>query len=273
MDHTRTILAAAILIGLAAGCSLPATPSPGPSQVWILQPADGASLPLGPVPIKFQGASFTGIEAFEVSFNGIPLGDITPLSSGSGGPDYGTMFYGEATWEPVMGGDYTLQVRARNAAGQYSPSAEVQVTVTGGPVANETPAAMKPVPSPTPTYSQWGITAILDANCRFGPSPDYESTSFVLAGQMAEAIGRNADGSWLLLHDPRGGPDCWAAIGSFEPEFDVGDLPVQQAPPKPTPSQPGSSSQTGCLIKDPASGQDRCYAPCPARAAGPACKP
>ncbi len=272
MERIRFFICVVALITLTTACGAP-TPMPGPSQVWILEPLEGANLPLAPYLLRFQGASFTGIEAFDVTVNGVLLGVYSPLSSESGGPDFGTMFYGEATWDPQMGGNYTIQVRARNANYDYSPFAEVHVTVTGGAFTEMTPASFQIAPSPTPTKGSWKAVAILDVNCRLGPGTDHETSSFVREGETVEVIGRNFDGFWLALRDPRGEGLCWASIVAFELDFDVADLPIIAVSSPPSPTETNTSGATGCLITNPTTGLDECISPCPAGAAGPPCTP
>lgn len=272
MERSRFLALIGAIIVLTAGCTIPGspTPPPGPSQVWILEPEEGAVLPPSPVLVKFQGASFTGVQEFEVLIDGDILGTYPPLSSGSGGPDYGTMFYGEASWDPQSQGDYTIRVRARNASFQSSPYAEVHVTVQEHLVAVVTPGVLELVPTATSTLPPWHLAAVLDVNCRLGPGPEYAVTSFLRAGEAAEAAGRNPAGTWLQLVDPRGAGLCWASSTAFEPDFNVQDLPIRAAPPLPTATEePGA---TGCLVTS-VTGETRCVSPCPAGATGPACKP
>ena len=66
------------------------TPLPGPSQVSILAPASGSILPLAPVNIEFEGASFSGITEFELRVEGVVEATVSPSGSGSCGLLQGT---------------------------------------------------------------------------------------------------------------------------------------------------------------------------------------
>ncbi len=80
-----------------AACNGPvrATPAPGPSQTWIDAPLNGSILPLSPYKVVFHGASFVGVTEFEVKINGAVIATVPPISQGSGGAVYGTIFLGE----------------------------------------------------------------------------------------------------------------------------------------------------------------------------------
>lgn len=266
---------------LMTGCEAPGTPTPPPPpmQVWINEPQDGALLPLNePYLLKFQGASFTGIEEFEVVISDAGFSTVVaPLSTGSGGPTYGTIFYSEAIWTPSSVGNYTIMVRARNADLQYSSFAEAHVTVEDSIVAVLTavltPASIEVAPSPTPTKAPWYVFTEMNANCRAGPGTAYNETSFVPKDYRAEVVGRNEEGTWLNLLSPNG-TVCWASIIAFEIEFDVGMLTVTSAPPAPSSSNGEETEITGCTVTNPLNNETHCISPCPSGAVpGKACTP
>lgn len=275
----------ALLVVLAIGgtscggapSSTPAATASPPSQVWILQPQDGAVLSVNkPHSIKFQGASFTGLDQFEVAVSDGQEWHVTPSTTGSGGPQYGTMFYGQVSWTPHTTGDFTISVRATNASGA-SPWSMVHVTVV------EIPPKQKPTltpavrVTPTATLPLWHGLAKMDANCRSGPGKAYDKTGFVARGATVEILGRDRTGAWLDLVNPNGKGVCWASSIAFEVEFEMASLPVAAAPPPPAPTRQkggGGGSAKGCTVTHPTTGQTSCVSPCPAGASpGKACVP
>ncbi len=286
-----------ILLGVfaiaGAGCggtpsSTPGATSSPPSQVWILQPQDGANLVVSkPHLIKFEGASFLGIDQFEVEVSDGHTWQVPPLSSGSGGPQYGTMFYGEVTWTPNALGDFTISVRAANASGS-SPWTTVHVTVidiSEKYKATVTPDAIQARSTLIPTEALWRALAKMNANCRAGPGTVYNITGFVPQGYSAEIVGRNEAGTWLNLIHPNGKGTCWASIIAFEVQFDAQLVPVALAPTLPPPSGQnnpdkgkskgdGEAKPKGCTVTNPLTGRTDCVSPCPAGAVpGSACTP
>ena len=291
MKHTSIHIGLVLLVVCTltiSGCDgQTPTPPPGPSQVWILDPQDGANLPLGPIQIRLQGASFTGIDGFEVLINGVLLGTYAPTSTGSGGAEYGTMFFVEVTWTPGSTGTYEITARAKNAQDQYSPSVSVTVTVSLT-LSEELEQEVIPLlPSPPPPREDWQAESTMDANCRAGPGTRFNETGFVPKGYTAEVVGRNEEGTWLELITPNGEGTCWASIIAFKVTFAIDELPVHTSDAQPLSSGEGDQGDgdqkekenggeqgaTGCLITNTRTGQPECLSPCPAGATGPACTP
>jgi hypothetical protein len=283
MRRIKTLLVPVILIVLVVtltGCDMPepsATPPPPPQKVWILEPANGETLPLSATTIKLQGASYSGIADFEVSVNGALLGQFAPTSSSSGGPNYGTMFFVEVPWTPPAAGDYKIQARAKNAQGQFSPSVSIDVTVGETLAAEPGPVPIQTVPGLKPTKQQWQALSSKNANCRAGAGTNFNETGFVPEGVMAEVVGRNEQGNWLEVLNPNGKGTCWASIIAFEVNFAVEELPVHESDAQPLPGKTEEPSDgkkaTGCLITNSLTGASECISPCPAGATGPACTP
>jgi len=148
-------LAAGVLLGLA-GCDLTAqralqVAQAGP-QAWIDKPLNGANLPEGqPAEVLAHASDSVGVQQFEFSVNGALQGSSAPSGQ------IGMLFNASFPWTPPGPGNYTLSVRALNAAGVWGPSAQVVVTVGGGalptpttPPPDEAPEA-NPEATPTPT--------------------------------------------------------------------------------------------------------------------------
>jgi len=106
------------------------TSPPGPNQTWIDAPLPNSTLPLLQYKLVFHGASFVGVTEFEIKINGVAEAAVPPLTSSSGGSQYGTLFTGEYNWNPPAPGIYLILVRAKGN-GIYSSPDQVQVTVDG----------------------------------------------------------------------------------------------------------------------------------------------
>lgn len=130
-----------------------------------------------------------------------------------------------------------------------------------------TPKPEEPTATPEPP----SITAIKNANCRYGPGMLYEIADTLMQGQSALVVGRNEDNTWWQIEGPRFGTLCWVAHTTVEENGPVDGVPVGVAPLEPTlTSEP---QQTGCYIYN--DKQERiCVVPCPATAgSGEPCSP
>lgn len=109
-------------------------------------------------------------------------------------------------------------------------------TVQAGPLAQIPTVAI-----PTVTGSPRGpsVTARRDTNqdyvaIRTGPSRDYPEVGVLIAGQQAPALGRNTDGTWVLIAYPGvSGGQGWVYGVLVDL---VGTVPFVEAPPTPTPN-------------------------------------
>jgi len=131
-----TTLGVICILGTACNNQPTATP-PLSNQTWIDKPLDGSTIPLAPYQLLFHAASPKGVSDFEVSVNGAVVDTVPPVQSGSGGPDYGTLFLGDHTWTPLAPGTYLITVRARPEGGEYGSPAFVQVSVFDEEVVEE----------------------------------------------------------------------------------------------------------------------------------------
>ncbi|PWH17403.1 MAG: hypothetical protein DDG60_02105 [Anaerolineae bacterium] len=94
------------------------------------------------------------------------------------------------------------------------------------PVATSTPTE---VPSPTPTLSPTPITfpTVIfntNANCRLGPSINYNQVTNFLKDRSTVAEGRNPDSSWLWVRTS--GTNCWVNAATLKDPIDFSFLPV-----------------------------------------------
>lgn len=129
------------------------------------------------------------------------------------------------------------------AAGSSQPE-----TATPGLPATRTPtvAAMPPLPpvpadtlvpssTPTPTLGPPMVTALLNANCRFGPGMVYDVIAYMLEGQTAPIEGRNAESTWWYIRRVDGVGHCWIWEGLVTLSGDLSGVPIVPSPPTPTP--------------------------------------
>jgi uncharacterized protein YraI len=232
----------AILTGLAA-CT---TAGSGPTT-WLDQPLDGAKLPLARLVIMAHASDDNGVSRFEFFIDQKSLVSATA----SGGR------FGEASveWQPPASGTYTVHVRAVDSQGNTGPDAISVVTIgeivsqptfatpTPSPAilllltASPTPspiAAVATLASPSPTTpAVTEVVARQNANCRFGPDMAYETTGYLLQGQRAPVVGRNAQSNWFLINLPDKAAKCWVSIVTVEVSGEVGSIAVIAAPPLP----------------------------------------
>ena len=215
------------------------TPVPGPSQVSILTPASGAVLPLAPVNIEFEAASFGGITEFEVRVDGSVQATMPPSSSSSCGANCGTKFFGEYLWSPSGTGIYTIALRALGN-GQFSPSTEIEVTIEHVVLEQATPLPLLPTPTATPLSikipEKVVVVGLKNGNCREGGGNQYEIVDALMKDQSAEAIAVSEDGFYVKIVGPNWKVECWVWIELVKVEQgDVKGLPVAPYPPAPNP--------------------------------------
>ena len=243
------IIAYVLFVLLFASCGPTSTPTPtpvpGPNQVSILAPASGSILPLAPVNIEFEGASFSGITEFEVRVDGSLQATVPPSSSGSCGANCGTKFFGEYLWTPPGTGIYTIALRARGN-GQFSSSTEIEITIENVVIEKATPLPLLPTPTATPLPikipEKVVVVGLKNGNCREGGGNQYEIVDALMKDQSAEAVAISEDGFYLKIIGPIWKVECWVWIDLVRVEQgDLKSLPVQPYPPapeNPEPAQP-----------------------------------
>jgi len=221
---------------LISACDKPvrATPAPGPSQTWIDAPLDGSTLPLAPYTVVFHGASFVGVTEFEVQINGSVIAAVAPISQGSGGAVYGTLFLGEYNWVPQSSGTYLITVRVKGN-GVYAPPDQVQVTIKGAKEID------LPAEAPQVVVKDCIFTATINLFCRIGPGVIYNPIDNFIPGQSAPIIGQSVNGIFWYVIGPNYGELCTVPKA---PEYgETTGLCDQQPrftpipPPSPTPTK------------------------------------
>jgi predicted outer membrane repeat protein len=120
-----------------------------------------------------------------------------------------------------------------------------------------TATAEKPTDTPVPP----SITAIKNANCRYGPGMLYEIADTLMKGQTALVVGRNEENTWWQIKGPRFGTLCWVAHTTVEESGPMEGVPIGVAPPEPT-LYPELETKTGCYVFG-VTGEKQCVVPCP----------
>jgi hypothetical protein len=112
-----------------------------------------------------------------------------------------------------------------------------------------------PEPAPATSAPSPMVRATQNANCRFGPSTQFDPSAILNQGDTAAIQGRKAESTrWFVL--PTGERSgCWAWAGAVEPSGDLSEVPVRASPPMPTPLQ-------GCWVYNQQQ-QPVCTVPCP----------
>jgi hypothetical protein len=83
---------------------------------------------------------------------------------------------------------------------------------------------------PLASLEAWpAITLDMAANCRKGPSLEYEVATFGAIGQNFMLLGRNEEATWFFVRFSDS-IQCWFAKGSGPTTGDLGRLPVYPAP-------------------------------------------
>ncbi len=268
----------------------PVRPTPSPNQTWIDAPLHGSTLPIAPYSIVFHAASPSGIDTFEVQIDGVVLDTVAPMSTGSGGSNYGTLFHSESTWTPAAPGTYLISVRSKSNSGPFSSPALAQVTVVSDlELQVSTPPAMltlpateglpvftapptpTPAPTPTATPGECIYTALANLYCRTGPGSSlYPAVDSLVPGQSSHVLGLSPDGFFAQIEGVNNLLACYVPLGERYGilEGACGDLLTLIPPPMPPTETP---QIVGCTQRQ-AGGDIICVYPCPDRAApGEAC--
>ena len=291
MNSKQRLILALFCIAIAA-CNKPdpVRPTPSPNQTWIDAPLHGSTLPIAPYSIVFHAASPSGIDTFEVQIDGVVLDTVAPMSTGSGGSNYGTLFHSESTWTPAAPGTYLISVRSKSSSGPFSSPALAQVTVvsdlelqastppavltlpaTEGLPVFTPPPTPTPAPTPTATPGECIYTALANLYCRTGPGSSlYPAVDSLVPGQSSHVLGLSPDGFFAQIEGVNNLLACYVPLGERYGilEGACGDLPTLIPPPRPPTETP---QIVGCTQRQ-AGGDIICVYPCPDRAApGEAC--
>lgn len=257
MNRKTTIGLAFIIICLLAACG-GEIPADG-TYAWIDAPVHDVSVPVGQViTIDGHASSIGGVSRIEIWINAeLFVSQDNPASKGN-------LAQFEHIWVPAEPGDYSIQVIAFSSDSSSAPDTVtvhvgvepliVELVSPPTPVVTLTPTPVDPLPACVAS-----VTAIQNANCRFGPETEYDILGYLLSGETAEIEGRNADSSYWWIQNPDSSGNCWIWDGLVETECDTSEVKVVAAPPTPTPvmdttpppipslSSPANGADLGCL--------------------------
>ena len=121
-------------------------------------------------------------------------------------------------------------------------------SMLGGNGGNTPEPELTPIPTVAPTaeVGQPALTATRDTAIYAGPGTDYPQLGTLQSGLSANVVGKNEDGSWWAIDFPNGPNGVgWVPNGDVR-TTDVGNVPVLQAPPLPTPTP----TETPLVITD-----------------------
>lgn len=118
-----------------------------------------------------------------------------------------------------------------------SPPADTPIAAVVVIPATEVAAPAEEVEEPTitPAAQPPMAEAVLDANCRMGPSDVYGVAGSFMNGEIAFIHGRNYTTTWWWIEFPEEGEHCWVWDGSVQLSGDTTAVPVIPAPPTAVP--------------------------------------
>jgi hypothetical protein len=199
---------------------------------------------LSPVSIEFEGASFSGIDEFEIRVDGAVEATVSPSGSSSCGANCGKKFFGEYLWSPPGTGDYTIAVRAIGN-GHYSLAAEIEITIENVTLGEEPPPPLLSTATSTPfpilplEPEKVLVVGLKNSNCREGGGNQYNEVDALMKDQTAEAVSQSEDGLNVKIIGPNWKVECWVWIELVEVvEGDLKTLKVESYPPDPGFPQP-----------------------------------
>ena len=99
-------------------------------------------------------------------------------------------------------------------------------TSTRTPTKTLTPTETR-TPTVTPVESPVAVPTV-QAYCRYGPGTCYLPADDLFPGDRALVIGRNANGTWLLITLEKDGRSCWASSSTLDVTGDLTTLPLAQ---------------------------------------------
>lgn len=105
----------------------------------------------------------------------------------------------------------------------------VTVTPTPTPLSTDTPTSTptsinSPTPSGTPIPPV--VTLLINTQCLYGPDTAYLGKYQILEDSQQTVVGRNQDGSWLLVDGPDHKTPCW--VKTMIVKVDSGDINTVQ---------------------------------------------
>jgi hypothetical protein len=140
---------------------------------------------------------------------------------------------------------------AGTMAAALTQTAQPGIPITGPesptPASTATPTQVSsptPFATFTPVVTVPQISVSVPTNCRVGPGVAYDRIGALLAGEVAEVVGRAAARDYWIIRNPDRAGTCWL-WGEYATVTGVtGVLPVFTPPPTPTPLPTSTPSLT-----------------------------
>ncbi len=240
IKNFTNLCAIVVLATVLGGCKQQAN-APGGS-VSLVEPAEGQQFQVGDlIRVRSLVGSADGASSVELLVNGQSVRNDQPEQA------LRTGFMWQP-WKATEPGLYTLQTRVQTASGTtlnsekinivvgaaavnpaVSPATPVAVTVAGTITPTLTPTEMFPQPPAAPM-----ATAPQDDNCRYGPGMAYDVAGYLLAGQSARIVGRNAESTWWVIERVDGSGVCWIWDEVVTVSGDTSGVPIVTPPAAPT---------------------------------------
>jgi hypothetical protein len=110
-----------------------------------------------------------------------------------------------------------------------TPTFTTTFTLTATSTVTRTPTrtpTLTPSITPTPTFTFPTITALMQANCRYGPGTAYLYAWGMYTGDTGMVWGRNDSGTWLWIQPDNIKYQCWIAASVVKIHGDIDTLRV-----------------------------------------------
>ena len=136
----------------------------------------------------------------------------------------------------IQSGEVVIQVGAADNIPQVTATTLAPTIIVPTVETIIVTPSLTPTETLTPTLGPPMATAFQDANCRYGPGQVYEVIGYLLNGQSAPIVGRNAETTWWVIQRLDGYGTCWIWDGVVTLSGDTSNVPVVEQPPTPTPT-------------------------------------
>jgi hypothetical protein len=146
-----SLLAGGFMFFVVIACTIPGVGAGARAaiNVGIESPADGDSLPLGPVTIVYSASSSDNIAEVELSVDNAVVMRVDEINQ--------SISVSEFTWTPYAPGAYTIRVRARSGENVWSDYEQINITIEQAPEPTATVAVPTVTPEPVATPDPFRI--------------------------------------------------------------------------------------------------------------------
>lgn len=103
-----------------------------------------------------------------------------------------------------------------------------------------------PLPSPTPLPPV--LTVNTETACHAGPGTLYDPVATLIVGDLAQVIGKDAEGNYWIVKNPNGDGECWVESQSVTVIGETSALASVPPPPTPAPVKPSAPTNIAATI-------------------------